>query len=116
MNKKVNPLKEIGNGNPFSVPEGYFEHLGHRILSELPERTHESPQPATLWQRAQPWIYMAAMFCGIALMINLLRSPQQPRPQELSLTTAADIEDFYRYYEEQSASNMYSEVIYTDME
>ncbi|MDR1527237.1 MAG: hypothetical protein LBS46_06165 [Dysgonamonadaceae bacterium] len=116
MSKKVNPLEKTGNKNPFKVPEDYFEHLSDSILSQLPERIDESPQPISIWQRVQPWIYMAAMFCGIALMVNLLRSPRQPGQQGLNLTSSADIEDFYQYYEEQQTNNMYKEAIYINME
>ncbi|MDR2804519.1 MAG: hypothetical protein LBB85_02600 [Dysgonamonadaceae bacterium] len=117
MSNKVNPLKEIGNKNPFQVPEGYFERLSDRILSQLPERIVESPQPPSLWQRVQPWVYMAAMFCGIALMVNLFtRTPHQPDASGLNLTSSADIEAFYQYYEEQLTNNVYNEAIYVNLE
>jgi hypothetical protein len=117
MNKKVNPLEEIGNKNPFKVPEGYFESLSGHIVSQLPERMDESPRPITLWQRVQPWMYMAAMFCGIALMINLFtRIPSQEDSAGLNLTSSADIEDFYQYYEEQLASDIYNDAMYVDLD
>jgi hypothetical protein len=117
MNKKINILEEIGNKNPFKVPEGYFEGLSDRIMSQLPERVNESPQKPSLWVRVQPWLYMAAMFCGIALMINLVnRSPRQQAIQELNLVSSADIEDFYQYYEEQLMRSMYNDAIYIDEE
>ena len=117
MNKKINTLDEIGNKNPFKVPEGYFEGLSDRIMSQLPERVDESPKKASLWVRVQPWLYMAAMFCGIALMINLVnRSPRQPASQGLNLMSSADIEDFYQYYEEQLANSIYNDAIYIDEE
>jgi hypothetical protein len=116
MSKKVNPLEEIGNKNPFKAPEGYFEHLSDRMVSQLPERIVESPQPLGIWQRMQPWIYMAAMFCGVALMINVLRSPHPSGSSGLNLSSSADIEDFYQYYEEQLTNSLYNEAIYVDME
>jgi hypothetical protein len=116
MSKKIHSLDETGNKNPFKVPEGYFESLGDQILLQLPERAAESPQTISLWQRVQPWIYMAAMFCGIALMVNLLRSPQSAGYEGLSLNSSDEMEDFYQYYEEQLTSDLYSEAIYRDME
>ncbi|MDR0540590.1 MAG: hypothetical protein LBH19_00070 [Dysgonamonadaceae bacterium] len=117
MSTKTNPMEEIGNKSPFKVPEGYFEGLSDRILSQLPERTVESPPQITVWQRAQPWIYMAAMFCGISLMVNLLtRTPRLPDVSGLNLTSSADIEEFYQYYEEQLTNTMYNDAIYVDVE
>jgi hypothetical protein len=117
MSNKENPRKETGNKNPFKVPEGYFDRLSDRLLSQLPERTVESPQPPSLWQRVQPWVYMAAMFCGIALMVNLFtRTPRQPDAAGLNLTSSADIEAFYQYYEEQLTNNVYNEAIYVNLE
>jgi hypothetical protein len=96
MSKKINTLEEIGNKNPFKTPEGYFEGLSDRIMLQLPERVVESPQKISLWARVQPWFYMAAMFCGIALMVNLVnRSPGQTASQGLNLSSSADIEEFY---------------------
>ena len=112
MSKDINILKEIGNKNPFKVPEGYFEGLSDRIMSQLPDRMDESPKRVSLWARVQPWVYMAAMFCGIALMINFFnRSPQQ---SVLDLLSSADIEDFSQYYEEQLASSIYNDAFYMD--
>jgi hypothetical protein len=116
MKKIENTLEEIGNKNPFKVPEGYFEGLSGRIMSQLPERVVESPQKVSIWVRVQPWLYMAAMFCGIALMVNLVnRSPGQPYSQGLNLTSSADIEDFYQYYEEQLTHSIYNDAIYMDV-
>jgi len=117
MSQKINLLEEIGNKNPFKVPEGYFEGLSERIMSQLPERVNESPRKLSLWAHAQPWAYMAAMFCGIALMVNLVnRSPRQPEAQGLNLISSADMEDFYQYYEEQITNSIYNDAFYLDIE
>ena len=117
MNKRIHSLEEIGNKNPFKVPEGYFESLSGRVLSQLPERVNESPRKISLWARVQPWMYMAAMFCGIALILNLVyHSPHQPASQGLNLISSADMEDFYQYYEEQLTSSIYNDAIFIDVE
>jgi len=117
MSKILNPLEEIGNKNPFKTPEGYFEGLSGRIMSQLPERMEESPKKRSLWTRVQPWVYMAAMLCGIALIFNLVyRSPHQPDLQEMNLFSSADIEDFYQYYEEQIMNSIYNDAIFIDVE
>jgi hypothetical protein len=58
----------------------------------------------------QPWVYMAAMFAGIALMVKIF----VPSPPTLDLTSTAEIEEFYQYYEEQFANNVYHETLYLD--
>jgi hypothetical protein len=117
MSKKANPLEKIGNRSPFKTPEGYFEHLSERVMSQLPQRIEALPQPVGTWQRVQPWLYMAAMFCGIALMVNLFTRTAQPSDASgLHLSSSADIEDFYLYYEEQLTENIYNEVIFVDTE
>ena len=117
MSKKINPLEKIGNKNPFKTPEGYFEGLSERILLQLPERVDETPRKISLWTRVQPWVYMAAMFCGIALMLNLVnRQPRQTDFSELNLLSSADMEEFYQYYEEQITHSIYNDAIYLDVE
>ena len=117
MNKKINTLEEIGNNNPFKVPEGYFEGLSDRIMSQLPERMNESPKKRSLWVRVQPWLYMAAMLCGVTMAVNFfIGSPKQPASHGLNLISSADIEDFYQYYEEQLMNSIYNDAIYIDVE
>ena len=116
MSNNMNLLDKIGNKNPFTTPEGYFEGLTEQIMAQLPERTAaDSPKVISLWSHVKPWIYMAAMFCGIALMINLYTQGYS-KGTELKLTSGAEIEDFYQYYEEQSAMSVYCETMYLDLD
>lgn len=69
-NLKDKNLEDIcGKENPFSVPEGYFEHFTQQLMEKLPQKEISSDIPhynhTTTWQRIKPWFYMAAMFCGI---------------------------------------------------
>ncbi len=68
--------RRIGDG--FTVPDGYFDRLASDMDKRLPRRDEiESPVPVfrpTLWTRVRPYVYMAAMFCGIWLMLNLFTS------------------------------------------
>lgn len=114
MNKENNKLEKIGTGNPFKVPEGYFDNLTENIMSRLPERIAEEQKPISLWKRVEPWVYMAAMFAGIAMMIRLFVG--SPQPEKLNLTSSAEIEDFYQYYEEQLANAVYRETFYLDVD
>lgn len=59
--------------NPFRVPEGYFENFTSEVMNRLPEKeklaaTHKEP---TKWERVRPWLYMAAMFIGAAMIIRV---------------------------------------------
>ncbi|BEG99336.1 hypothetical protein [Bacteroides sedimenti] len=72
--------RRCGNGNPFTVPEGYFENFKERIMEQLPEKedkTFKKPH-VTIWNRIRPWLYMTAVFAGILLgvrvMVNLTSS------------------------------------------
>ncbi|GHS97080.1 hypothetical protein FACS189421_03240 [Bacteroidia bacterium] len=116
MNKQGNRLEETGNKNPFKVPEGYFEGLTGQIMSQLPERIHKEPKKVSLWERVQPWVYMAAMFAGIALMVNLFVGQPKQSSTGLNLTSEAEMEEFYQYYEEQSSNDMYREAVFVAME
>ncbi len=60
-----------GRKNAFKVPEGYFEDFAGRMMDRLPEKMPVGEETVSLWMRVKPWIYMAAMFCGIMLMVRM---------------------------------------------
>lgn len=84
MKEKMNLHTSKGHTG-FRVPDGYFESLTQRVMERLPEgeaphAEAEAAVPAaevitlaapTLWQRVRPWLYMAAMFAGAALIIRV---------------------------------------------
>jgi hypothetical protein len=112
MNNNMTKLEEMKEKNPFKVPEGYFESLTDNIMSRLPEKTESEPRVLSLWERIQPWVYMAAMFAGIAFMVKLFVGS----PPTLDLTSSADIEEFYQYYEEQLTNKVYHETLFLNDE
>lgn len=66
-------LKEKYGTDPgFRVPDGYFENLQKEIMDSLPAYP-EAPRhvPVSLWQRVKPYVYLAAMFAGIWLMMKV---------------------------------------------
>ena len=72
--------KKIGTENPFRVPEGYFENLTSEVMNRLPEKEKliaVQTEP-TMWQKVRPWLYMAAMFVGAALIIRVASSDRTP--------------------------------------
>ena len=79
MNPEEKILQKIGKKNPFTVPENYFENFTQELMDKLPakEAVLQTEAP-TLWQRVKPWLYMAAMFCGIMLSVRIfVDNPQQ---------------------------------------
>lgn len=79
MNPEEKILQKIGKKNPFTVPENYFENLTQELMDKLPAKEAVLQTEAlTLWQRVKPWLYMAAMFCGIMLSVRIfVGNPQQ---------------------------------------
>jgi hypothetical protein len=120
MSKKTIKLNDLAKVDPFKVPDGYFEGFTNDFMSRLPNRVAESPKVISLWQRMQPWVYVAAMFAGIALMVNLfVGMPNQSNIKKyasdgLELNTSSDIEEFYDYYENRLAKLVYDDTFYSN--
>jgi len=119
MDKKRILLKEIVKVEPFSTPEGYFENLTNGIMSQLPDAVRENPESMSVnwWHRVRPWVYMAAMFAGIAMMIRLfVGSPatqiKNYASEGLKLTSSSDIDDYYNYYDDKLARLVYDDAFY----
>ncbi len=59
--------------NGMTVPAGYFDDFSRRMMACIP--SDPLPQPRvvkrTFWQYVRPYVYMAAMFAGIWLMMNV---------------------------------------------
>ena len=113
----MNDLNEIGNKNPFKMPEGYFDNLTEQIMAQLPEKAMQQTKPLSLWERVQPWVYMAAMFVGIWLMVNLFVDVRQKASaNEIHFASVTDIDEFYQYYEDQMLANAYDDAFYETLE
>ncbi len=118
----MSKLNEIGRKNPFKVPEGYFEQFPEDFMSRLPERTTEEPKALNLWDRLKPWIYMAAMFAGIALIVRIFvgipvqtqDSAHAPSSAEIEIIPE-ELEDFYTYYRDQAAQEICDEVLFLEL-
>lgn len=68
-------LSKINRNDGTTVPEGYFDDFVRRMEASLPEMEWErEPKvlPRSLWQKVRPYVYMAAMFLGIWLMMNMV--------------------------------------------
>jgi len=118
MDKKKILLKDISKVEPFKTPEGYFENFTNGILSQLPDAVREDSRSVGMWHRMRPWIYMAAMFTGIALMIRLFvgvpgaSGIKNYASQGLNLISSSDIDDYYSYYDDGLARMVYDDAFY----
>ena len=79
MKEEDNILRTVGVENPFRVPDGDFENFTSEVMQRLPEKekpafTQKEP---TLWDKVKPWVYMAAMFAGAALIIRVASDDRQ---------------------------------------
>jgi hypothetical protein len=67
-----NKLEKLKGRNPFRVPDGYFESFTENMMSRLPEKPTKEPEIISMYDRAKPWLYMAAAFTGIILLFSVL--------------------------------------------
>ena len=76
METKSNKLNSLKGRQPFRVPEGYFDGLTEDIMRRLPEKSVEEPKVVSLFDRVKPFLYLAAMFVGIVVFLNIYRGMQ----------------------------------------
>ncbi len=86
--------KELGTENPFRVPEGYFEGFTSDLMSRLPEKEKAGVyRVPTMWEKVRPWVYMAAMFVGAALIIRVASSRVEVPAGEQTPVVAEEVMD-----------------------
>ena len=79
MKQEEDLRRRYGNDSGMRVPDGYFSDLERNILSSLPPyKKVEKQIEMTRWQRVKPYVYLAAMFCGIWLMMKVFHTATQP--------------------------------------
>lgn len=85
MKEEDTLLKKIGKEHSFKVPEGYFENLTSEVMNKLPEKEKVAlMEEPTAWTRMKPWVYMAAMFVGAALIIRVASSDHKAMTDEVT--------------------------------
>ena len=82
--------KKYGKQNPFTVPEGYFEHFTENLMERLPEKEVKALPEIKLWDRVKPWIYMAAMFVGLMFTVRAFVGTTQSADDSDNLTDMPD--------------------------
>ena len=112
MKDEKDLMAQCGKERPFKVPEGYFEQFHEQLMKNLPANetaTTTPPAPVTLMTRIKPWLYMAAMFVGMVVMVQGLMYVQETR---LSTDNIATIEDVYtEEIDHFMSSSLYNEYV-----
>ena len=87
MKDDQNLKHKLGTKNHFTVPDDYFKNLVPNIMAQLPEQERVETPHIRLWDRVKPWIYMAAMFCGLIFTIRAVVNRNISMNTDDSLTT-----------------------------
>ena len=67
-------------------------------MDKLPEREVQPAPQLTLWARVKPWVYMAAMFCGLMLSIRIFvgeKEAQSPAAGTMGDMEFSEVPDEY---------------------
>lgn len=70
-------LEKLGKDPGFKVPDNYFNDFNSKLMESLPEVKITEEEKPTLWIKVRPFVYMAAMFAGIWLMMNIFTIGQK---------------------------------------
>lgn len=116
MKEEDKLLKKLGKDSPFTVPEGYFEHLTSEVMSKVHEQEPVvfKQKELTMWDRVKPWVYMAAMFVGAALIIKVASYNPNPFEDNTVATTETDVayDTYIDYAVSQAMMDDYSLYVY----
>ena len=83
MKEETNILYKIGKEPGFKVPQGYFDNFKKEMMSKLPEKEIKAEPKTTTWLRLRPFVYMAAMFAGVWLMMQIFSDMKQANNKKL---------------------------------
>ena len=115
MKKKEDILNQVGQKTGYKVPDGYFEQFSARMIEQLPEKQLPEPEIVTTWQKLRPYIYMAAMFAGIWLMLQVFVAPIIDADKQMTAAIEHD-EDLEEYMLYSMDEYTIFETLYADYE
>ena len=93
MKQEDQLISKYGKESGMKVPEGYFPDLEKRIMASLPPyKQKQDIVEFSRWQRVKPYVYLAAMFCGIWLMMKVFHTATQPLSMSLDNPPSALVE------------------------
>lgn len=111
-------LDDIGNKNPFTVPEDYFAKFNHEIMSKLPEKEVVAPKKNTMWAKTRPFMYLAAMLFGLIFIVKIFLDNNN-KPQfydDYWSNVQITEEEFYQYLEDQIIEEGYYDIMYEQVQ
>lgn len=109
MKEEDKLIEKYGKDSGMKVPPGFFDDFEKRVLSELPSYPQETKKvDLSAWQRFKPYIYLAAMFCGIWLMMKLFHTVSQPLSQVFDNPPEAIVQLLDNHFDEVDYINYYS--------
>ena len=96
--KQEDRLKEVfGKDAGWRVPEGYFDSFHNDILENLPPYKAAEKIKVSAWQRVKPYLYLAAMFAGIWMMMKVFHNVYEDAtmnidnpPEHIAMLMASD--------------------------
>ncbi len=99
MNEEEYLKSKVGNRNPFTVPEGYFEQLAQQVMDRIPAVTQElKPAPKkTVFKQLRPWLYAAACICVGVFTAGVLFNSQNDNSKELEQMATLEQENINYY-------------------
>lgn len=102
MEKKNDIWQELSKESGYKLPEGYFENITARVMERLPQQPEQETPTVTLWTKVRPILYMAAMFVGIALFLNIVKWSSDaiatvPQQALLVSPTEGSVDEFVLY-------------------
>lgn len=119
MKEEQEIIRKCGKGNPFIVPEGYFEDFARNIMTQLPTENYTAEDDAapvvTMWQRVKPLLYMAAMFIGMIMCVRVVLGDHMTN-NTINSDNLAALEFSWADFEQMSDEELASMVEYTMMD
>ena len=119
MKEEQEIIRKCGKGNPFIVPEGYFEDFARNIMTQLPTENYTAEDDAapvvTMWQRVKPLLYMAAMFIGMIMCVRVVLGDNMTN-NTINSDNLAALEFSWADFEQMSDEELASMVEYTMMD
>lgn len=121
-NREDNIKKERENNPlyPYSTPEGYFGDFKSRLMDRIreEERAEEllEQHKRPILEVLKPYLYLAAMFVGLALFINLFprlsrTSPHATEPLSAEQVYEVSDEEFEQFLFDDTAEDYWGTVL-----
>jgi hypothetical protein len=97
-------LNNVPKSHGMTVPEGYFDNFAAAMMERLPQKQQQAPAKLPLWFRVRPYIYMAAMFGGVWLMMwmfnDMAGTPSYKRMADNpAIADVLGSDQVYQYYD-----------------